>query len=65
MSCGCMNRKLSAELERARKLAKALARLEGETVVLYLKQDGTYGFDVKRHYSDVEDNKIIEYITKY
>ncbi len=44
MSCNCKNKRFSQEAERIRRLAKALAVMEQETVALYKNADGTYGF---------------------
>lgn len=62
MSCGCENRRLASEIDRARRLAKGLAILEQATVALYRSADGTYGFAVLDR---IEDKEIIEYITPY
>ncbi len=56
-----MNKRMGSEIERIRRLAKAWAKSEGETVVLYKKSDGTYDFT--SNISQVET--IIEYITPY
>lgn len=45
-----------------RRLAKALAVMEQETVVLYKNEDGTYGFS---RISDELDKPIVEYITPF
>lgn len=62
MSCACENRRMGQEIERIRRLAKAWAKMEGETAVLYQNEDGTYGFT-----SISEDivKTIVEYITPY
>lgn len=62
MSCGCENKMLGKDLERIRRLAKIWAKGENETVVIYLNDDGTYGFapmsaEIKK--------PIKEYITAY
>ncbi len=62
MSCGCENKRLSAERERIRRLAKAWAVMEQAVAVLYKKADGTYGFAPESENVDVE---IIELITPY
>lgn len=62
MSCGCLNKMLSQELDRIRKLAKGLARMEDTTVVIYRNPDGSYGFT---SFIDETDNPIVEYITQY
>lgn len=65
MSCGCENQKKARELDRTRRLAKALARIESEDVYLYINPDGTYGFDVKRNLNDETSKKVTEIITRY
>lgn len=65
MSCGCENRKMAMELDRTRRLAKALAKMEGQTVGIYAKTDGTWCFDVIRKLNEPERNKVKEYITPY
>lgn len=62
MSCSCKNKRFSQEAERMRRLAKALAVMEQETVALYKNADGTYGFS---RISDELDKSIVEYITPY
>ena len=62
MSCGCDNKKFGQELERARRLAKASARMDDVVMVLYRKSDGTYDFAPE---TDEIDNEIIEYVTPY
>lgn len=59
MSCACENKKLASDLDRIRRLAKALAIAEGKTVGIYINADGTYGFGT----IDVVDNPITEYIS--
>lgn len=62
MSCACENGKKSREIERFRRLAKAWARLEGKTAVIFKKEDGSYGFMS----ADIAIGKnIIEYVTQY
>lgn len=63
MSCGCENMKKAREIERTRRLAKALAKMEDEIVGIWLNENGTYGFDRESVIS--ANNKIIEYITPY
>lgn len=61
MSCGCENKRLGGEIERARRLAKAYARMENVLTALYSNPDGTYGFCAA-----TECNKdIVEFITQY
>lgn len=62
MSCACENRRMSKELERFRRLAKALARMEDETVAIYLNEDGTYGFTSAKFEIEKE---IVEFISPY
>ena len=52
------------ELERARRLAKALAKMAEETVGLWKNADGTYEFCILSQLIDSKD-KNIEYITPY
>ena len=65
MSCGCENKKMSAELDRARRLAKAHARLDGRTVALLRKEDGTYYSCVSEQLNDTIRKQIVEYFTPY
>ncbi|MDE7465010.1 MAG: hypothetical protein K2M59_03925 [Muribaculaceae bacterium] len=53
---------MSKEIERIRRLAKGWARMEGQTAVLYQKDDGTYGFSA---ITEEINNPIVEYITPY
>ena len=62
MSCACENSSLGKERERIRRLAKAWAKMEGKTAVLFLRDNGSYDFADK---NTETDNKIIEYITPY
>ncbi|MCD8386284.1 MAG: hypothetical protein LUD17_05260 [Bacteroidales bacterium] len=62
MSCNCENKKLGSEIDRIRRLAKALAKAEEKTVAIFLNNDGTYGFCC----ADIGiDKPIVEYITQY
>lgn len=62
MSCGCENKRLSREYERILRLAKAFARMEGITVVIFMNEDRSYGFQR----ADIEtDKEKVEYITPY
>lgn len=62
MSCGCENRKLGREIDRARRLAKGFAQMEQTMVALYRNEDGTYGFCPEEK---AIDKTIIEYVTPY
>ena len=64
MSCACEHKKLSSEYGRIRRLAKNCAVLNDETVVLYQRADGSYGFDGTENFEN-DNYKIIEYITPY
>lgn len=61
MSCACENKKLGQELERIRRLAKSLARMEDADVGIFRNADGTYGFAKAANI----DKPIIEYISPY
>lgn len=62
MSCACEHKRMGMELDRIRRLAKALAKMDDTVVAIYQNADGTYGFQS----ADNEINKpIIEYITPY
>lgn len=61
MSCACEHKRLAEELERIRRLAKAYARVESATVVVFRNEDGTYGFCP----CDENEKEIVEYITPY
>lgn len=62
MSCRCQNDKMARDKERARRLAKSFAEIQGETVALWQSADGKFGFSL----SKIEcPHKIIEYITPY
>lgn len=62
MSCGCENKKLGSERERIRRLAKAWAMSEGETVVIFQNDDGSFGFT---SLTNNINKSIIEYISPY
>lgn len=62
MSCACEQKKLSEEYERMKRLAKSYACMQGETVALYMKTDGTYDFATT---PDNKEIKIVEYISPY
>lgn len=62
MNCGCENKRLGQEKERHYRIGKALARAEGEPVVLFQRPDGTYGIC---NAGTETDNKIIEIISPY
>lgn len=62
MSCACEHKRMGQEIDRFRRLAKAWARMNDETAVIYQKPDGTYGFAS----ASVEITKpIVEYISPY
>lgn len=64
MSCACENKRMSQEFERIRKLAKAWAKMECKTAIVYKNNDGTYGFTSIS--AELEIGKlIVEYITPY
>lgn len=62
MSCACENKRMSHELERYRRLARAWARLEGEPAVIYRNSDGSYGFVSA---DKAEDKEIVEFVSSY
>lgn len=62
MSCACEHKKLGSDLDRIRRLAKALAQMEEKTVAIVQNGDGTYGVCVV---SDNINKPIIEYISEY
>ncbi len=62
MSCDCEHKRMGADYERMRRLAKALARMEDETVAMYRNPDGTYGFGLAGRESE---KTITEYISPY
>lgn len=62
MSCGCVQKRMDMEIERIRRLAKVLAKMENETVAIYRKGDGTYGFETANN--EIK-NPIVEYMTPY
>lgn len=57
-----MNRRMSQEIDRIRRLAKAFAMSEGVTVAIYRNGDGTYNFATV---SNASNRQIIEYVTPY
>lgn len=61
MSCRCEHKKLMSDLERVRRLAKGCAILEGATVGIFQRKDGTYDFEL----ADKTDKPLIEFITPY
>lgn len=72
MSCACEHKKLGSERDRIRRLAKALAEIEGAIVGIYKRSDGTYGFttisdDGQPLHADADatGKTIIEFITPY
>ena len=62
MSCACEHKKMSEEYARIRGLAKFYAKMEGITVGLYRKGNGSYDFSPV---SECDSKDIVEYITKY
>lgn len=62
MSCACESRRMGRQEERVRRLAKAWAKMEGVTAVLYRDDDGTYGFT---SVPESTGKNIVEYITPY
>lgn len=62
MSCACENARMSKELERVHRLAKALAKIEDDIVAIYINDDGSYGFI---QVSEDIEKPILEYITPY
>lgn len=62
MSCACLNKKYAEDRERVRRLAKALAVMEGKHVAIYRNADQTYGFSTAE---TAGDKTIIELITPY
>ena len=63
MSCLCENKRMSEDLERAKRLAKAAAKMTGETMIVYAKDGGGYGFSSEREIK--ASNTPIEYLTPY
>lgn len=61
MSCGCENTRMGKELDRMRRLAKAMARMEDKEVILYRKPDGSFGMTTE---TDIEF-EIVEYVSQY
>lgn len=53
---------MAREIERFQKLAKAWAKMKGETAVIYQNADGSYGF---ASLSACVNKPIVEYITQY
>lgn len=62
MSCACEHKKLSSEYERMKRLAKACARLQEQTVGLYKNPDDTYAFCVV---TETSDKQFLEYLSPY
>lgn len=62
MSCACLNKKFAEDRERIRRLAKALAVIEGKHVAIYRNADQTYGFTTA---DTIGDKSTIELITPY
>lgn len=64
MSCACENRLRGQERERIYRLAKAWAKIEDMTAIIYKNDDGTYGFTSISLKSEI-GKPIIEHITPY
>lgn len=64
MSCACEHKRMGQELERFRRLAKAWAKMEGNTAIIYKNDDGTYGFASISAASEI-GKPIVEYITPF
>lgn len=62
MSCDCEHKRMAREIDRFRKLAKAWAKMNRETAVIYQNPDGSYGF---ASVSAEIDKPIVEYITQF
>lgn len=62
MSCVCEHKKMGSDLDRIRRLAKALAQMEHKTVAIVQNIDDTYGFCTL---NDNITKPIIEYISEY
>lgn len=62
MSCACEHKRMGQEIARFRRLAKAWAKMNEETAVIYLNPDGTYGF---ASISSEISKPIVEYISPY
>lgn len=58
MSCGCENKKIMCEYAHVSELARKAAILDQCVYVVYLRTDGTYGFD--KACSEI-DGMIVEY----
>ena len=62
MSCACEQKILGSQYGRIKKLAKAYAKMQQQSVAIYRNADGTYGFALAAS----EINKsIVEYISHY
>ena len=62
MSCACEHKRMGQEIDRFRRLAKAWAKINEDTAVIYLNPDGTYGF---ASISTEIGKPIVEYISPY
>ena len=60
MGCGCEHRKLRSDRDRVSELARKAAVMEGCIYVVYVRSDGTYGFDKYVPGMDVP-GEIVEY----
>lgn len=64
MSCACENKRLSQEADRIYRLAKAWAKMENETAIVYKSADGSYNFAPISKREEIE-NDIVEFVTPY
>ncbi len=64
MSCACEHKKLGSDLDRIRRLAKAIAKMEQCTVAIVRNDDGTYGFCAIKENITIT-KPIVEYISEY
>lgn len=65
MSCACENEKRQRDYQRQFSLAKKMAVMNAETVVIYRNIDGTFGMAPEGAIRDKENITIIEYISPY
>lgn len=62
MSCACNNKRLAQEYDRIYRLAKAWAKMEDETAVIYKNDDGSFGFTSS---VNQENFNIVEFVTSH